>query len=176
MHLQKEVDAMPQIENGTVSGNVDLISSNPWSTEGNITYTIPDNVKEITSVKVIINTYSGSGSPNYGLYSNSTLNTTNGFNILGYETLTFTESTSGSDIVYSINNHTTKQYSDCQMIYDITNNVKNLTSGETINIHVINSQIANKSFDGRIKQISLFFAYNDGDEDKISYWLNVGQS
>ena len=31
-------------------------------------------------------------------------------------------------------------------------------------------------FDGRIKLIALIFAYDDGDNDKITYWLNVGQA
>ena len=28
----------------------------------------------------------------------------------------------------------------------------------------------------RIKMIGLFIAYNDGDSDSITYWLNVGMS
>ena len=32
------------------------------------------------------------------------------------------------------------------------------------------------NFDGRIKLIALIFAYDDDDNDKISYWLNIGQA
>ena len=171
-----EVPAMDLVENGTVSGDVDIQCSNPWGTSGTLDYTIPDNVDEIKSVNVIVNSYSGSGAPNYALYSNITLNTSNGFEILGYEDLYWDVSTANDPKVYEVNNHTTKQYSDYQSVFDITDKVKNLSSGEKIKISVVNTKKDGYSFDGRIKLIALVFVYDDGDSDEVTYWLNIGQS
>ena len=77
-----ELPAMELVDNGTVSGDAQVISANPWRTSGNLEYTIPDNVDEIRSANVIVSSYSGSGAPTYALYSNITLNTKDGFVIL----------------------------------------------------------------------------------------------
>ena len=167
---------MDLVENGTVSGDAQIIASNPWKTSGNLEYTIPDNVNEIVSANVVVSSYSGSGAPTYALYSNITLNTKNGLEILGYEDLFCDMSMTNDPTVYIINNHTTKQYSDYQSFYNITDSVKTLSPGDTIKISVENSRKDGYGFDARIKIIALTFVYNDGDNDEISYWLNLGQS
>ncbi len=78
--------------------------------------------------------------------------------------------------MYVINNHTTKQYSDYQMVYDVLGDLKDLGPNSKIKIDVTSTPFEGKSFDGRIKMIGLFIAYNDGDSDSITYWLNVGMS
>ena len=98
-------DSMPEIDQGTVSGDAELISTNPWSTTGSLEYTIPDGVQEITSAKVIVNIYSGSGnSETYALHSNTTLNTAGNSKVLGYENLTYVGNQAGFPIFYVINN------------------------------------------------------------------------
>ena len=174
--VSAEDNAMPLIDEGSVSGDVDIATENPWETSGELSYTVPDDVSEIKSVNVIVNDYSGSGAPTYGLYSNVSLTVNNTTTVLGYETLVFGENTANDPTVYPINNHTTRQYDSYQMIYDITDNVKDLTSGDEIMISVVNTNMSGYSFDGRIKLIALIFAYNDGDNDSITYWLNAGQS
>ena len=170
-------DSMPEIDQGTVSGDAELISTNPWSTTGSLEYTIPDGVQEITSAKVIVNIYSGSGnSETYALHSNTTLNTAGNSKVLGYENLTYVGNQVGDPNVYVINNHTTKQYSDYQMVYDVLDDLKDLGPNSKIKIDVTNTPFEGKAFDGRIKMIGLFIAYNDGDSDSITYWLNVGMS
>ena len=171
-----EDNAMPLIDEGSVSGDVHIESSNPWTTSGELSYVVPDDVSEIKSVNVVVNDYSGSGSPTYGLYSNVTLTVNNTTSVLGYESLVYGESTVKDPNVYYINNHTTRQYDSYQMIYNVTDNVKNLASGDEIKISVVNTNMSGYSFDGRIKLIALIFAYDDGDSDVINYWLNVGQS
>ena len=162
-------------ENGVVSGGVDIVSVNPWKEYGSLEYTIPDNVKEIKFAMVIVNSYSGSGnSDNYALHSEVTL-TTDSTKTIGSENLTYSGNQAGDPTVYVINDHTTKQYSDYQYTYDILSDISNLTSGSTIKISVTNSKYGSKAFDGRIKLIGLFIAYDDEDLDKITYWLNVGQ-
>ena len=170
-------DSMPEIDQGTVSGDAELISTNPWSTTGSLEYTIPDGVQEITSAKVIVNIYSGSGnSETYALHSNTTLNTAGNSKVLGYENLTYVGNQVGDPNVYVINNHTTKQYSDYQMVYDVLGDLKDLGPNSKIKIDVTSTPFEGKAFDGRIKMIGLFIAYNDGDNDRITYWLNVGMS
>lgn len=78
--------------------------------------------------------------------------------------------------MYVINNHTTKQYSDYQMVYDVLDDLKDLGPNSKIKIDVTSTPFEGKAFDGRIKMIGLFIAYNDGDSDSITYWLNVGMS
>lgn len=170
-------DSMPEIDQGTVSGDAELISTNPWSTTGSLEYTIPDGVQEITSAKIIVNIYSGSGnSETYALHSNTTLNTAGNSKVLGYENLTYVGNQAGDPNVYVINNHTTKQYSDYQMVYDVLGDLKDLGPNSKIKINVTSTPFEGKAFDGRIKMIGLFIAYNDGDSDSIKYWLNVGMS
>ena len=170
-------DSMPEIDQGTVSGDAELISTNPWSTTGSLEYTIPDGVQEITSAKVIVNIYSGSGnSETYALHSNTTLNTAGNSKVLGYENLTYVGNQAGDPNVYVINNHTTKQYSDYQMVYDVLGDLKDLGPNSKIKIDVTSTPFEGKAFDGRIKMIGLFIAYNDGDSDSITYWLHVGMS
>ena len=170
-------DSMPEIDQGTVSGDAELISTNPWNTTGSLEYTIPDGVQEITSAKVIVNIYSGSGnSETYALHSNTTLNTAGNSKVLGYENLTYVGNQAGDPNVYVINNHTTKQYSDYQMVYDVLGDLKDLGPNSKIKIDVTSTPFEGKAFDGRIKMIGLFIAYNDGDSDSITYWLNVGMS
>jgi len=171
-----EAPAMSLVDYGTVSGDVVIYSSNPFTETGSLEYAIPEDVSQIQSVDVIVSSYSGSGAPTYALYSNITLDTINGLEILGYEDLYCDRSMTNDPTVYVINNHTTKQFSDYQSTFDITDKVKNLSSGDTIKISVKNTQKEGYNFDGRIKLIALVFAYDDGDNDKITYWLNVGQS
>ncbi len=165
---------MNTTSSGTVSGGVDISSSNPWNTTGEVNYTIPENTKNITSAQVIVNVYSGSATPTYGAQANVSLNTGNGYKQIANENLTSTQgSTDGT--IYTINNHTTKVYSDYEMTYDITNQVNQLSAGDTFSINVATSQMTGYSFDGRIKAITLIVTYNDNDSDIINYWINSGQ-
>ena len=54
--------------------------------------------------------------------------------------------------------------------------LKDLGPNSKIKIDVTSTPFEGKAFDGRIKMIGLFIAYNDGDSDSITYWLNVGMS
>ncbi|MBQ9025487.1 MAG: DUF3344 domain-containing protein, partial [Methanobrevibacter sp.] len=171
------VDKFVEVESGVVSGGAQYIAVNPWQTSGTLSYVIPEVVTNIKAVIVIIYDYSGSGAQSYGLYTNVTLNTPNGLEVLAFDTLRMDgfPSFTNDDKVYGFNRYTTRQYSDYQMMFNITSKVNNLNPGDTINISVVNTKLPDKSFDGRIKLISLFFAYDDGDEDKFAYWLNAGQ-
>ncbi|MCQ2976717.1 MAG: DUF3344 domain-containing protein [archaeon] len=155
---------------GVVSGEVDVATVNPWSTSGELSYNIPDNA-DIQSANLYVNVYSGSAKNTHGANTNVSVNG----NQIANEQLWYAEDTTKDPIAHNINNHTTKSYSDYQMYYNITENVKGL-AGTTLKINVDTFAMEDKSFDGRIKLIGLVLAYNDGDDDKIYYWVNSGQS
>ena len=172
-----EDSALPLVDSGEVSGGVDISSVNPFnSTSSELIYEIPEDATEIRSANVVVSTYSGSGAPTYGLTTNISLNTNDKSEILEYANLTYSDSTASDPVIYPITNFTSKQYSDYQSLFDITEKVKGLSSGDTITVSVNNTALEGYKFDGRIKLIALIFAYDDGDNDKITYWLNVGQA
>ncbi|WP_406535151.1 DUF3344 domain-containing protein, partial [Methanobrevibacter sp.] len=175
-NIPTTVNKMYLFDTGVVSGEAKIISVNPWTTSGSLVYTLPEGLTNIKSAIVIINSYSGSGDSNtYGLHSDVTL-TTDSTTTIGSEDLVYTGNQASDDTVYTINGHTTKQYSDYQYHYNITGAVATLNAGDSITISVSNSKIAGRNgFDGRIKMITLFLAYDDGDNDNITYWLDVGQ-
>ena len=170
---QEIIAANEGIEQGCVSGDVEVATSNSYQTKCELDYVIPSEAKEIKSAHVYVNVYSGSAQPTYGAYSNVTLQTVNNFTQLGYEELWYGEgSTDG--VVYTVNDHITKCYSDYMISYDVTNLLKGL-NGTPIKINVENSEYPNKNFYAKIKVVALFLAYDDGDDDEIYYWLNSNQ-
>ena len=166
-------DDMNTTDSGQVSGDVDVVTSNPWNTTGEITYEIPTEAKNIVSADVYVNVYAGSAKNTYGANANVSLQTVNGENQLGSENL-WIEDGSSDGTVYIVNNHTNKCYSDYQIHYDIKDLVAGL-SGSNIAIKVDTFAMENKTFDGRIKLIALVFAYDDGDSDVINYWIDASQ-
>ena len=161
------------ISDGEVSGDVDVVVTNPWDTSGELSYEIPDDVKDVDYAGLYVNVYSGKAAPTNGAESNVSMTCNGETEQIASEQLVSTEGSSDAT-VYTINDHTTKNYADFQMIYDITDKLQGKTG--TITFNVTNSKIDGYDFDGRIKLIGLVFAYNDGDDDKVSYWVNSGQS
>ena len=176
----QDSDPLPEIEVGTVSGGVDFVNVHPWApsdavngNKGNISYDIPGNAN-IKSAYVYVNVYSGSGGTAYGAYANTTITTANGQQLLGNEELwTSTSSTDG--VIYFVNDHIDRCYSDYMIFYNVTDLLQGL-NGTSVSLDVISYPMAGKSFDGRIKLVSLFVAWDDGDSDEIYYWLKAGQA
>ena len=174
-----EDSALPSVESGEVSGDIEIVSENPFAaevTDGELVYEIPENVSEIKSAYAVVNSYSGNGNPTYGFTTNISLTAGNTTEVLEYANLTFVNNTANDPAVYQITDFTSKQYSDYQTLVDITDNIKGLSAGDSITISVNNTELTDYNFDGRIKLIALIFAYDDYDNDKISYWLNIGQA
>ncbi|WP_295115931.1 DUF3344 domain-containing protein [uncultured Methanobrevibacter sp.] len=157
----------------SVSGDVDVVTENPWATSGELNYDIPSDAKEIKNAAVYVNVYGGSATNTHGANANITLKTVTGESQLASEQL-WIEQGSTDGTVYTVNNHTTKCYSDYMMYYDITNSLKGL-NGTHITLDVKTFEMENKTFDGRIKLISLVLAYDDGDDDVINYWIDSNQ-
>ena len=166
-------DDLQTTDSGQVSGDVDVVTVNPWNTTGELTYDIPNEAKNIASADVYVNVYGGSAKNTHGANANVSLITKNGENQLGSEIL-WIEDGSSDGTVYKVNNHTDKCYSDYQMRYDIKDMLNGL-SGSSIAIKVDTFAMENKTFDGRIKLIALVFAYDDGDSDVINYWVDSNQ-
>ena len=164
---------MQTTDSGQVSGDVDVVTVNPWNTTGELTYVIPNEAKNIASADVYVNVYGGSAKNTHGANANVSLQTVNGENQLGSEEL-WIEDGSTDGTVYIVNNHTNKCYSDYQIHYDIKNLVDGL-NGSSITIKVDTFKMENKTFDGRIKLIALVLAYDDGDSDVINYWVDTAQ-
>jgi hypothetical protein len=174
-------DPLPNVEEGSVSGGVDFVSEHPWAptdkvngNKGNITYDVPDTASNIKSAYVYVSIYSGSGGTNYGAYANTSIATANGEQQLGSEYL-WTSVSSRDGVNYIVNNHTTRCYSDYMIFYNVTDMLQGL-NGTQVSINVHSYPMGSYSFDGRIKLISLFVAWDDGDSDVINYWLNAGQA
>jgi len=174
-------DPLPNIEKGVVSGGVDFTSTHPWApsdavngNRGSITYNVPSAAADIKSAYIYVNIYSGSGGTNYGAYANTTFITANGESQLGNEYL-WTSTSSADGVKYPVNGHVDRVYSDYMIFYNVTGMLQGL-NGTSVSVDVVSYPMAGKSFDGRIKLISLFVAWDDGDSDEIYYWLNAGQA
>ena len=162
----------PGSVSGTVSGGVDVVTDNPGKTSGELSYDIPANAKTIKSADVYVNVYSGSAANTYGADANITITAGNGKQVKSEHLWIEKGSTDGT--VYTVNDHTTKCYSDYMIHYDIKNMLTGL-NGTTLKINATTFKMENKLFDGRIKLIALVLAYDDGDDDSISYWINADQ-
>ena len=166
-------DDLQTADSGQVSGDVVVVSENPYTTSGELTYDIPADAKDVKSADVYVNVYSGSAKNTYGANANVSLKTQNGENQIASEEL-WIENGTTDGTVYPVNDHVDKCYSDYQMRYDITDSLKGL-NGTSISIKVDTFEMTNKSFDGRIKLIALVLAYDDGDADEINYWIDSAQ-
>ena len=166
-------DNGPDGISGEVSGDVDIKTANPWNTSGELSYDIPADAQDIKSANVYVNVYGGSAKNTHGANANISLITQNGEKQIASEEL-WIEDGSADGTVYPVNDHTTKCYSDYQMYYDITDSLKGL-NGSAITLKVDTFKIDNKTFDGRIKLIALVLAYDDGDSDVVSYWIDSTQ-
>ena len=155
-----------------VSGDVDVATENPWSTSGELSYDIPADAKTIKSADVYVNVYSGSAQNTYGANANISISTANGN--ASYSESLWTEDGSADGTVYTVNNHTTKCYSDFMVHYDVTSLIQGL-NGTNLKIKVDTFKMENKSFDGRIKFMGLVLAYDDGDDDVINYLVDDNQ-
>lgn len=166
-------EEMVTTQTETVSGDVIYESTNPWNTTGSVSVDIPETATEITYAEAIINIYAGSAQPTYAANANIKFEYGNAIDLINEELVSTAGSTDGT--VYVINDHTTKVYSDYEITYDLTSKLQSVLPGQTIELTVETSKLGDYSFDGRIKALTLILAYNDGDEDEITYWINSKQ-
>ena len=164
---------------GTVSGGVDVVTENPWGTQGQpnhgeLSYDIPADAKTIKSADVYVNIYGASATDAYATNVTTTIKTNNDDE--SYNEILCIASEKSST-VFPVNDHVTKSYLDYMIHYNITSKLTGL-NGTTLKINVDTNNmtgLTGKSFDGRIKLIALVLAYDDGDDDIINYWINDNQ-
>ena len=162
------------IQQGTVSGGVDVVGTSYDDGSGTLEYEIPENVKSVDYAGLFIDSYTaGSSNLVYGSETNVTVTANGESEQIANERLVATEG-SADGTVYVINDHTTKCFADYYMTYNLTGKLQNASGKVTIN--VTSGAIANYTYYNKIKLIGLVFAYNDGDNDHISYWVNSGSS
>ena len=170
------------VANGTVSGGVDVATANPYASQtggqeiqsGELSYDVPEDVSDVQYAGLFVNVYGGPAQGDYGAQSNVSITSNGETSQIASESLNYTDGT-GDGTVHIVNDHITKVYSDYQMIYNITDKVQGATG--QIKINVTNTRLeGNANFDGRIKLIGLVFAYNDGSNNKYSYWADSGQA
>ena len=159
---------------GTVSGGVDIVTENPNEYTGELNYDIPEDARTIKSADVYVNIYGVRTDDKYGANVNTTIKTANGEKQYN-ESLCYVNDEEDHSIVHYVNDHVTKVYLNYMIHYDIKDLVSGL-NGTKLTINVDSFEMANKSFDGKIKLIGLVLAYNDdSDDETISYWINDNQ-
>ena len=164
---------------GTVSGGVDVVTENPWGTQGQpnhgeLSYDIPADAKTIKSADVYVNVFGTTATDTYATNVTTTIKTDNGDE--SYNEILCIASEKSST-VFPVNDHVTKSYLDYMIHYNITSKLTGL-NGTTLKINVDTNNmtgLTGKLFDGRIKLIALVLAYDDGDDDIINYWINDNQ-
>lgn len=170
---------IPLVEKGVVSGGVDLTATHPWGptdnvngNRGGITYLIPSQATDIKFAYVYVNVYAGSAQSTYDLFANTTITTNNG--VRNYSEYLWYPSGVIDGTRFIVNDHIDKVYSDYMIFYNVTDLVQGL-NGTSVSVDVL-SYPGERSFDGRIKLVSLILAYDDGDDDEVYYWFNAGQA
>ena len=167
-------DDLDTIEEGEVSGGVDVAYSNPGAEQGELSYDIPEDVQDVQYAGLFVDCYTaGSSNTAYGSEANVSVTSNGVTEQIANEQLVSTEG-SQDGTVYTINDHTTKCFADYYMTYNLTDKLQGASGKITIN--VTTGPIAGKEYYNKIKLIGLVFAYNDGDNDKICYWVNSGSS
>ncbi|WP_394698737.1 DUF3344 domain-containing protein [uncultured Methanoregula sp.] len=167
------------VRNGMVSGDlyVGAYQPVPWSSQSSTpglktftqVYTIPANTG-IQWARLYAVVYAAGSDNRAGRATVSFDGNGDGTyeTVLGTETLA-TAGTSAAD-VYPVNDHVSRQYSDYKLTYDVTP----LISVGTVNAQIATTNVNSSSFDGRLKELTLVVAYNDGDSDTVRYWVNEG--
>ncbi|MDQ1255061.1 MAG: hypothetical protein QG646_4340, partial [Euryarchaeota archaeon] len=133
------------------------------------TFTLPSNAK-IQWAMLYATVYCGHMKNNYQGTATVSFND----HTLGNENLnvpfTFLVDGGNDGKAYAqVNGHVNRVTSDYMMYYDVTSLAK---SG--VNKATVHTEPSDSSFDGRIKQITLIVAYDDGSGKKIWYQVNQG--
>ncbi len=159
-------------QNGTVSGGLWCDSYPGFSTSAQKTFTLPDYTK-IKWARLYVTVYDGHMENNYrgNVSIDIDANGDSKYELQKTETFDTTYSfpgTGGTGPVW-LSDHMNRVTSDYLMWYDLTD----LISGQTVNVQATTTKV-DSSFDGRVKAMTLVVAYDDGDSDKVYYWVNQG--
>ncbi|WP_318238897.1 PKD domain-containing protein [Methanolacinia petrolearia] len=150
------------VQEGIVSGGLWYDSWPGFGTYAEKTFTLPD-YKEIKWARLYACVYSSSmdGTTSFSMTMDIDADGEEGYEIQENEAY----SVDYSGVPAWLNDHVNRVTSDYFMWYDLT---------DAINGSEVNVKATGGGSDGRIKHITLVVAYDDGDEDKIYYWVNQG--
>lgn len=163
---------------GTVTGNLSVQSYGLWpATESTKSFTLPVvAIGNIAWARLYVNTYGGSAANTHGHQStvefdgNGDGDYLDAGEVLGVEICDIGSETNGNS--YPLNDHITKVFSDYEAEYDVTG----LITSASLSAHVKSETISGKTFDGRLKTLTLVVAYNDPSPTTTThYWVNHGQ-
>ncbi|MBR3156214.1 MAG: hypothetical protein IKF13_05295, partial [Methanobrevibacter sp.] len=101
---------------GTVSGGVDVVTENPNTYKGDLSYDIPKDAKTIKSADVYVNVYGVTTDDRYGANVNTTIKTENGDTRYN-ETLFCVNDEEDHSIVHNLNDHVNKVYLNYMIHY-----------------------------------------------------------
>ncbi|AAM05168.1 DUF2341 domain-containing protein [Methanosarcina acetivorans] len=160
------------VRNGTVSGGLWYDSYPGFETSAQETFTLPDYT-EIKWARLYVDVYCGHMQNNYRGNVTIDINADGDNTYELQEREIFNTSYSfpgdgGAGPVW-LSDHMNRVTSDYLMWYDLTDVI---SSGE-VSVRASSGKI-DFSFDGRIKAMTLVIAYDDGDSDKVYYWVNQG--
>ncbi|AFD00398.1 PKD repeat-containing protein [Methanocella conradii HZ254] len=165
---------LTNVQNGSVSGGLYVDATPPtWGTQDVIKdFTLPEYTS-IQWARLYVSTYCGHMQNNYQGNITTQLDV-NGDGIYDYEwfedlNVPYSFPGQGGTGPVIINDHLNRVTSDYFMWYDVTS----LINSTHLRVHVLTQKV-NPSFDGRVKEIALVVAYNDGSEKVVHYWVNQG--
>lgn len=164
---------LASVKEGTVSGGLYIDAYPGFATSAEQPFTLP-KYTDIRWARLYVAVYCGHMENNYPVGATIDFNGGNGYSSLATEQLDVPYSFPGKGGTgpVAVNNHCSRVTSDYLMWYDVSG----LISGQNVGARVRTHKPAGYSgtFDGRVKTITLVVAYDDGDSDKILYWVNEG--
>lgn len=161
------------MRDGEVTGGLFVDAVYPMTNDASASFSIPEYTA-VRWARLYVVAYCGHMQNNYQIQAHIEFNGGKGFSTLGTEILNvpYTYPGEGGTGAVRLNDHTTRVTSDYIMWYD----VKDQISEKNLKVRVKTSKPAGYTgtFDGRVKTVALVVAYDDGDKDRIEYWINQG--
>ncbi|KQC04704.1 MAG: hypothetical protein APR53_02965 [Methanoculleus sp. SDB] len=163
------------VQTGTVSGGLYVDATlDFFGSEVNKTFSDIPDASDIAWARLYVVVYCGTMQSNYDGRAtvsfdgdgDGTFETPLGREELNVE---YVYEYDGGTTPVVVNDHCNRVTSDYLMWYNVTS----LISSRAPKARVATTKV-HSSFDGRIKMLTLFVAYNDGDSDKVRYWVNQG--
>ncbi|OPX73604.1 MAG: PEGA domain protein [Methanoregulaceae archaeon PtaU1.Bin059] len=161
------------VRDGQVSGGLFVDAGFPMSTDASASFSLPAYTA-VQWARLYVVVYCGHMQNNYQAQAEVTFNGGRGATTLATELLNvpYTFPGEGGTGPVRLNDHTTRVTSDYLMWYDVKSHIQE----KNVLARVKTSRPAGYTgtFDGRVKAIVLVVAYDDGDRDRVVYWVNQG--
>jgi hypothetical protein len=161
------------VREGMVSGGLFIDGYPGLSTPAEQSFVLPA-YSDIQWARLYVDVYCGNQQNNYPVIATVSFNGGDGYRTLAVEDLNVPYSFhgEGGSGPVQVNDHCTRVTSDYLMWYD----VRDLIIGKNVGARVTTAKppAYNGTYDGRIKTITLVVAYDDGDDDRVYYWVNAG--